>query len=72
MTEPKLDFKNWPASTWGGFRVVRNDNCESCSSYLWSIACNASGGSFHIAQVDSEEVGQLLCDALDLLKKQGS
>lgn len=67
---PKLDFKEWPASVWAGFRVTRNDNCESCSSYLWDVRCNASGGSFSLAQVDSEEVGQLICDALDLLKKQ--
>lgn len=65
-----FDFRKWPASIWQGFRVVRNDNCESCSSYLWDVKCNSSGGSFSLAQVDSEEVGQLICNALDFLREK--
>jgi hypothetical protein len=71
MTSPvALDFQKWPASIWQSFRVVRNDNCESCSSYLWDVKCSSSGGSFSLAQVDSEEIGQLICNALDSLKEK--
>jgi len=63
-----LSFKEWPTSIWSNFRVVRNEECESCGSYLWDVVVTASAGHFTLAKVESPEIGELLVSALQGLK----
>lgn len=69
--KPELTtFKEWPMKLWCNFRVTQNEHCESCHSFIWDIRCSASAGDFTLAQVESKAVGELICRALDRLRKE--
>lgn len=59
------DFSHYKA-----FRVVSNGGeCGHCNPFVYDIVCSVSAGSITIAQVESEEMGEWICAALNARQK---